>query len=71
MHPDTARLIIEAWRNERRPGRTHGARIMDAVMHVRISQKEMAGVEAGPNIGKDSDENSTLSADKNHLAPHL
>jgi len=74
MHPETARAILQAMRNHHRPPRTHAARAMDALAHVNQSIKERparARISAGLNIGKVSDENSTLPADKNHPAPHL
>ena len=37
MTPDTARRLLEAWRNHRRPGRTHAARVRDALAHVHQS----------------------------------
>ena len=67
MHPDTARQIIEAWRNHHRPGRTRDARVMDAVQHDRISQKEKAGVTAGLNISGTHNENPNTPDQHPHL----
>ena len=50
MHPDTARQINEAWRNERRPARTIGARAHDAVRHAMQSRIKNAVGKDGVNI---------------------
>ena len=47
MSPDTARAILAAMQNHRRPPRTRASKVMDAVAHVRNSQKEKASAAAG------------------------
>jgi len=68
MSPDTARQIIEAWRNHHRPARTIGARAHAALAHVRSSHKKKASVAAGleMDINDELTPNITLSAAKNH-----
>ena len=46
----TAAQIIEARENHRRPGRTLGARVRDALMHVKQSAKEDAAQRGGAEI---------------------
>jgi hypothetical protein len=43
----TASQINQAIQNERRPYRTHGAKVRDALLHVRQSQNEKTGWRAG------------------------
>jgi hypothetical protein len=42
MTPDQHRLIQQALANHRRPPRTHGARVHDALQHVRQSEAKPA-----------------------------
>ena len=37
MTTATAAQVLAAWRNERRPSRTHAARVMDALEHANTS----------------------------------
>jgi hypothetical protein len=54
MSPSTARQILEAWRNEYRPPRTHGARVMDALQLASNSRiKNAVGEDGAKNIHHD------------------
>jgi hypothetical protein len=74
MTPDTARTILLALRNHRRPPRTRAARVMDALTHIKESKKGKPArgrISAGLNIGINYDErtdNITLPTAKNHPA---
>ena len=61
MTPDTASRILKAMMNERRPGRTRAARVMDSLAHVRTSDKKKAGYGAGLEKDFYNDEQSNLT----------
>ena len=42
MTPEVARQLMQTWRNERLPGRTHHAKVRDALMHVKELKKAPA-----------------------------
>lgn len=65
MTPECVSTILQAWMNHRRPRRTHGAKVMDALAHCRQSAlKKNAAIEAARiNV----DENPTPPQRNPHL----
>ena len=67
----TARQIREAMQNHRRPPRTCAARVMDSVLHARLSAKKKPAEKHFSQDGLKgiySDENCTPSPRNPHLS---
>ena len=71
MTPTAEQIRLAAMNHCQLPGRTHAARIRDALAQIKESKKGKPArgrISAGLNVGikNERTQNITLSADKNH-----